>query len=126
MSVNPTWLDIFYWIGMILIGFIVLYLLFIFFAWLGLAWDFYTGPRAKVTQEGIKIFSKQRGEFAFYQWNEIKTIITIFHPPGLYPQLILHNGEKVRLFFPNINELEKEIKKINVDIPIQHWENKLR
>jgi len=51
-----TWSTVFYWVIIIILPFVGAYFLFIFFAWIGF------GLNAKITENGLEIFSRRKGE----------------------------------------------------------------
>jgi hypothetical protein len=114
-----TWSTIFYWIAIVMISFIGAYLLFIFFACIGIGLELYNGLNAKVKEDGLEIFSRKKGKIAFYTWNQIKEIKTIFNPPMDYLTIYLNDGSTVELRSASFNEMKKKLEIYNIDLDIK-------
>lgn len=121
MYSNPTWFDILYWIGIIFFSFFGVYLLLIVLPTsLSFGWVGYNGLNAKSSKEGLEIFSKRKGKISFYKWDEIEEIKTIFHPPIIYPQIVLKNGDTIDLETSNYQILQRDIEQFEIDLKIKN------
>ena len=114
-----TWSTVFYWIAIIILPFVGAYLLFIFFAWIGLGLELYNGLNAKVTEDGLEIFSRKKGKIDFYTWNQIKEIKTIFNPPMNYLKIYLNDGSTVDLRSASFKDMNKKLEIYNIDLVIK-------
>jgi len=115
-----TWWDILYWIAIIILSFVSVYLLFIFFVWIGFGLNLYNGLDAKVTENGLEIFSRRKGKIDFYKWNQIREIKTIFKPPILYPRIYLNNGSTIDLESASFQKMNKKLEIYNMDLVIKN------
>jgi len=114
-----TWSTIFYWIDIIILSFVGVYLLFVFFTWMGFALLLYNGLDAKVTENGLEIFSRRKGKINFYTWNQIREIKTIFKPPIFYPRIYLNNGSTIDLELASFNDMNKKLEIYNINLVIK-------
>lgn len=114
-----TWTTILYWIAIVIVCFIGMYLLFIFFVWVAFGLNLYHGLDAKVSKDGLEVFSRRKGKLDFYTWDEIQEIKTIFKPPITYPRIYLLNGSTIDLESASFRNIEKQLKIYNIYLTME-------
>ena len=77
---------------------------------------FRKGLDAKLTDDGITVFSRLRGELAHHEWSEILGMREVFAPPITYPLLQLSNGETVHLQSAGLEDLAAALKQRGIPV----------
>jgi hypothetical protein len=91
------WLPL--WIAALVIPpvMLVLFPLYVALTFLGGGLTLYAGSDARITEEGIEVFSKRKGILARHAWQDVRSVSLRSEPPVLYPELLLASGQAIPL-----------------------------
>lgn len=110
---------IFAYISIFILILVVAYILFMFYVLFCDIKRSNTQYRIKILDDGLEIYSNQKGKISFYEYDEIASIRVLNTHPISYTALILKNKQIIPLYatvsFPFIKQFQEK----NITIPIE-------
>jgi hypothetical protein len=96
--------------------FILLYPFLIVLTYISWGFAYWRGQDVKLSEHGISVFSRAKGDIMFIPWQEIKLMKELFKPPITYPALILQSGEVVHLETASFDKLAQALQAREIPI----------
>jgi predicted permease len=96
--------------------FVLLYPFLIILMYVSWWFAYRRGQDVKLTDQGIQVFSRAKGNIIFIAWSQIKLMKELSEPPILYPALILQNGAVVHLTSANFDSLAQALRPHEIPI----------
>jgi hypothetical protein len=96
--------------------FILLYPFLLVLMYVSWGFAYWRGKDVKLSDHGIQVFSRAKGDLNFVPWSQIKLMKELFEPPIIYPALILQSSEVIHLTSANFDSLAQALRAR--DIPI--------
>ena len=113
-------------IGLLLIPFIFLvYPAILILMYVSYCFAFRKGQDARITVEGLTVFSRSRGDISFHPWSEVAKMRRCFAPPITYPQLVLRTGEVIDLESVRTEVLVAALQQRNIPVDLTSGDHDL-